>query len=221
MSWFTVALGPPRAIVLPSRFSGATSIEPVFAGIAEHMGIDPAGVGLELYAERQLAFNGGPAHGAAGHYHTRNGRPVIAIETGRSRTSLVSTIAHELGHVLLLGEGRISHTRRDHEPLTDLLTVYFGLGIFSANSAFEFSSHQSGWSWARLGYLTEPMYGYALARFALLHHDPKPAWAEHVDLNPRGHLRQGLRYLLAQDPPPAAGAAPTRAATPPHRPETP
>jgi hypothetical protein len=52
--------------------------------------------------------------------------------------ALVSTLAHELGHVLLLADGRISAQQQDHEPLTDLLTIFFGLGIFSANAAFEY-----------------------------------------------------------------------------------
>jgi len=44
------------------------------------------------------------------------------------------TALHELGHVLLLADGKISKDRKDHEHLTDLLTVWLGLGIFTANS---------------------------------------------------------------------------------------
>lgn len=198
MGWFEAEFGAPKPIVLPADFAQTPSAQEVFAKVADCLGIDPGSVDLELYAERPNAARGAPAHSAAGHYRTRKGRPVIAIETGQALTSLVSTVAHELGHVLLLGDGRVSHTRRDHEPLTDLLTVHFGLGIFSANAAFEFSSRQSGWSWERLGYLTEPMYGYALARYAWRLEEPKPAWAEHLDLSPRTCLRQGLRYFRNQ-----------------------
>jgi hypothetical protein len=201
MDWFESEFGARRPIVLPEQFTGLTSAQEVFAKVADYLSIDPGRVDLELYAERPFTSHGAPAHSAAGHYRTRKGRPVIAIETGQPMKSLVSTVAHELGHVLLLADGRISHTRRDHEPLTDLLTVHFGLGIFSANAAFEFSSHQSGWSWEKLGYLTEPMYGYALARYAWLDGDAKPRWAEHLDLNPRACMRQGLRYFKSQAAP--------------------
>lgn len=83
----------------------------------------------------------------------------------------------------------------DHEPLTDLLTVFFGLGIFSANAAFELSQRPGGWSAGRLGYLTEPMFGYALAFYTWLRGDPDPDWSRYLDTNPRSYMKKGLRYL--------------------------
>jgi hypothetical protein len=93
-----------------------------------------------------------------------------------ARRALVATIAHELGHTLLLGDGRISSRREDHEPLTDLLTIFFGIGIFSANAAFDSTQEDQGqygyMRTTRLGYLTEPMYGYGLV-LALAQADPR------------------------------------------------
>jgi hypothetical protein len=93
----------------------------------------------------------------------------------------------------------VKASRRDQEPLTDLLTVYLGMGIFTANAAFDFS-RQAGcrvdsWQAQRLGYLTEQMYGYALACYALLRGEPHPPWARYLDTNPRVYLKQGVRYL--------------------------
>jgi hypothetical protein len=84
---------------------------------------------------------------AAGHHRVREGRSVTGIRADLARRpmSLVATIAQELGHVLLLADGRISRERQDHEPLTDLLTVFFGLGVFTANAAFEQSRETRGW----------------------------------------------------------------------------
>jgi hypothetical protein len=135
--------------------------------------------------------------GPAGHYHEHEGTSVVTVygdQTG-DPTRLVATVAHELGHVRLLGEGRIPDDRQDGEPLTDLLTVVFGLGIFTANAAFDFTADARGWQAERLGYMTEQMYGYALARYALRRGEPDPAWARHLDTNPRGYMRQALRYL--------------------------
>ncbi len=85
---------------------------------------------------------------------------------------MVATLAHELGHIHLLGHGRISDDVEDHEPLTDLLTVFFGMGIFTANAVMYEQYWEngvlSGWSMGRRGYLGMPVYGYALARFARL-----------------------------------------------------
>ena len=57
--------------------------------------------------------------------------------------ALVATIGHELGHERLAGEGRVAG-RADEEQLTDLLTVYFGLGVFNANAAFQYTSAGGG-----------------------------------------------------------------------------
>jgi hypothetical protein len=50
----------------------------------------------------------------------------------------------------------------------------------------------------RLGYLTAPMHGYALARYAWLRGETDPGWAGYLDTNPRACLRQGLRFLASR-----------------------
>jgi hypothetical protein len=112
------------------------------------------------------AVGGAGGTEAAGHWQVRDGSTVVTIQLAQARkpVALVATIAHELGHERLLGESRIDPSRRDGEPLPDLFTVFFGMGIFTANAAFEFRrSHQGYWT-SRLGYMKEAMYGYALAQ---------------------------------------------------------
>lgn len=191
----------PTVSFLPAGYAGSVDdVRAVFAGICELMEVAPDQVELELGEEDQqplidhvpLAFR---SQEAAGHWRRHDGRTVVHVELRQDPVALVATIAHELGHQRLLGEDRISTSRRDHEPLTDLLTVFFGLGIFSANAAFEFRSSERSWGTSRLGYLTESMYGYALARYCWLRGESEPAWAEHLDVNPRTYLKQGLRFL--------------------------
>ncbi|GLW35429.1 hypothetical protein [Actinoplanes regularis] len=96
------------------------------------MAIDPARVDLEHDEtdDRPELSAHVPIHmagtGAAGHHRVRDGRSVIGIrddQAARRPMALVATLAHELGHVLLLADGRISAQQQDHEPLTDLLTI--------------------------------------------------------------------------------------------------
>ena len=84
---------------------------------------------------------------------------------------------------------------KDHEQLTDLATVFFGLGAFTANAAFDFSKSQQGWRTSRLGYLGEELFGYSLAYYAYLRGEKDPSWARALDANPRDYMRKGLRYL--------------------------
>ena len=203
MDWLRAQFGNMRlygAVVLPTDdyFPGVyegsrEDVLGVVARIAEHMDVDRNNVDVEFEEDEDDGRDVLPVHwefqGAAGDYRVVDGRSIIGIRRRKAEApmALVATIAHELGHYLLDGHDR----RPDLEPLTDLLTVYFGLGIFSANAAFEYSTRGR----TRQGYLTEPMYGYGLARYALMRGEPDPAWARHLDTNPRSFLKQGLRYL--------------------------
>lgn len=217
MDWFVAEFGPDRLrgeVVLPNDdyFPGTyrgtrDEVRAVMHRLCAHMGIDPDRV--ELEHEEDVEDRGLSANvpilvqhaGAAGHHRLRDGRSVIGIgdELAARPMALVATVAHELGHVLLIGDGRVSGAEKDHEPLTDLLTVFFGLGIFGANAAFDYSEEVRGqYSYTRtnrLGYLTEPMFGYGLARYAWLRGETKPGWASYLDTNPRTFLKRGLRSL--------------------------
>jgi hypothetical protein len=153
--------------------------------------------------ELQRGIHGaGSISGAAGQYvRARGGRPAITIDRASTRqpARLLAVIAHELGHVRLLGEGRVASDRGDGEPLTDLATVYLGMGIFTANASFEFSqtanSQSYSWQAQRLGYMTEKMFGYSLACYAVMRGQPDPPWAKYLDTNPRVYMKHSLRYL--------------------------
>jgi hypothetical protein len=221
MQWFTEQFGRHRSraeVVLPTDdfFPGTyrgtrRDVRVVLERLCAHMGIDPGRVRLEHDASEvshEMSVHV-PIHtewtGAAGHHRVHAGRSVIGIHDDQAARpmALVATIAHELGHVLLLADGRISADQEDHEPLTDLLTIFFGLGIFTANAAVEHTREARGaYSYtatSRLGYLTEPMYGYGLARYAWLRGEADPHWARYVDTNPRTFLKRGLRYLNHTD----------------------
>lgn len=217
MDWFVAEFGTDRLrgeVVLPNDdyFPGTyrgtrDDVRAVVQRLCGHMHIDPDRVELEHEPDVDdagLSANV-PIHressGAAGHHRLRGGRSVIGIgdELAARPMALVATVAHELGHVLLIGEGRVSREQKDHEPLTDLLTVFFGLGIFGANAAFDHSREVRGeYAYTRtnrLGYLTEPMFGYGLARYAWLRGETNPAWATYLDTNPRTFLKRGLGSL--------------------------
>jgi hypothetical protein len=128
-------------------------------------------------------------------------KPVIAVRGTQLKDplTLVATIAHELGHVILLRGELLDRNTPDHEPLTDLLTVFLGLGIFTANSAARFVQYQDdrrqGWSMNRLGYLPEEVYGYALAKFAAARGERKPDWARHLSTNVRAYFQRSQTWL--------------------------
>lgn len=222
----------PTQALLPASYSGTPEqIADLVVQVCELMSINPAGLTVELFNrpdEKDAAAR--TENRAVGHYFVRDGRAVIGLDVTESSDTgyLTAVIAHELSHVRLLGESRITDARRDHERLTDLLTVFFGFGIFTTNAALRFGGTGRGWTvqplgyldertlnaarndaWSRLGYLTEQEFGYAMACYAWLRHETEPAWAAHLDPGPRAHLKQGLTYLSRSTRP---GEFPTRRA---------
>lgn len=146
---------------------------------------------------------------------TRFGRDRIELDLTEAADPclLTAVLAHELGHKRLLGEGRVSTRRRDHELLADLVTVYFGLGLFSASAAVPHWKRAEGWATfpltevtismlttagdeRHLGYLDGREYGYALAYWAHMRGESNPLWARHLDPDVRAIMKQGLDYLV-------------------------
>jgi hypothetical protein len=222
MQWLRGEFGDDRLtapVTLPTKdffpppFSGSDAdVLGVVTAVARYMGA--TGEVLVAFTDdydhaQQLARlmpGGFRVHGAAGAYRDHGGSAIVTLDRSGSRepARLLAVIAHEVGHVRLLGEGRIDTGRADHEPLTDLATVYLGMGVFTANAAFSFGTvggsglEATGWRAQRLGYLTEQMFGYALARWALMRGQPDPDWARYLDTNPRVYMKQAIRHIRSQ-----------------------
>ena len=212
----------PTAEFFPDDYAGTPEqIEAMVARVYDLMSVDPSQrVIVSLFGDSDDKA-AKKSRRAVGHYHRENGQAVIGLDLREASDPafLAAVIAHELCHVRLLGENRITAARKDHERLTDLLTIYLGFGIFTTNAALTFSENARGWSvqprgemserilngsrndgYSRLGYLTEPEYGYALACYCRLRDETNPSWAPHLDPGPRAYLHQGLAYLEHGEP---------------------
>jgi hypothetical protein len=215
----------PDAEDFPDPFDKtAAAAELLFQRVCGYMQVDPRQVELQVFADeteslREIVphWRGDGATHAAGLFVDHSGASleqiqeserclVVAIRSTQLKDplSLVATIAHELGHVILLGGRLLDPNTPDHEPMTDLLTVFLGLGIFTANSSGRFTQFQEdrrqGWSMQRLGYLPQQVFGYALARFAFERGEQKASWAKHLSTNVAAYYKQSLAWLAKNDP---------------------
>ncbi|WP_155370530.1 ImmA/IrrE family metallo-endopeptidase [Catellatospora vulcania] len=181
-------LPPVRpADLVPAGYSGGVQeARTLLDAICLRMGVDPVRVELELHS-REVPD---------GHLRLRDGHPVIAVAFGHAAdpVPLVATIAHELGHVLLVGDGRIKPDQPDAERLADLVSVYFGLGVFGSRVAARCARRRPG--------MALPLYAYALANYAWQRGESTPDWAGDLRFGSRVQLRRGLRHLAyrAADP---------------------
>jgi hypothetical protein len=200
----------PESSFFPDKFHGTEECMcSLVSRVCGYMEVDPSRVEVEVFSDRDDTVSkhrlGGEQYsGAAGlylHPAASSDRAKVSINTSQlnNPTALVATVAHELGHVILLGDGRLSRDDKSHEYMTDLLTVFLGLGIFTANAVVQFSqwqdhSHQ-GWSISRQGYMTEEMFGYSLAACAWIRKDSGDAWAKHLSVNVKHYFKTSLKYL--------------------------
>jgi len=180
----------------------------LFPRVARFMDLDPGKIRLE-FAREGAARRGGTAYFHAGPsrvsgFYRSGRRPTIALQAARfdDPAAVVGTLAHELGHVHLLGAGRVTPETEDHEPLTDLLTVYFGLGIFRAH-CLATSSRSRGWIPERAGlpvqealYLDAPHFGYAFALHARHRgEDASAKWTAYLAPPVRRAFERAARFL--------------------------
>jgi hypothetical protein len=192
---------------------GESGLRPLFRRVCEYMGVDPDRVDLEVIPDVHQFIEALPEYristnGAAGlHFgETQERRALIAIKQSLLKDPLraIATLAHELGHVILLDDGHMRRNAEDMEPMTDLVTVFLGMGIFTANTARRFVQFQEdrrqGWSMSHQGYLPEIVYGYALARFAKVRGEPQPDWTRHLTTNVRSYFRRSAAWLSKDAP---------------------
>lgn len=136
-----------------------------------------------------------------GTFRVEDGEAVVAYAADliARPTVLIATFAHELAHYLLASIEADAPGGDDVaiELATDLCVAYAGLGVFGANSAFEFAQHQDafgqGWRSAHNGYFSERSWAFSIAVFCALSEQPLPErWLKPAvtDLT-----RQAARYL--------------------------
>jgi hypothetical protein len=217
--WFIEQFGPdtvrsarpvvPTAEFFPGKNDGSIeTVRQLVRRVCGHMNVDPNRIEVNLHGALKPTYDLVPIHqtsyeGPAGLFMAQEGsnRLVLAFEASllAEPKLLVATIAHELAHVHLLADKRLVGDEDDHEQLTDLLTVFLGMGVFTANAAFQFAQGQCGtgcgWSTSRMGYLSEPMYGYALAGFSWVREESDPRWPKYLSVNLKHYYKRSLTYL--------------------------
>jgi len=135
-----------------------------------------------------------------------NTRRCVSIRTDLAAEAgvVVALIAHQLSRLRIVTAKLLTSEEGDFGPLTDLATVYFGMGIFTASTCVRFSQwthvQWSGWEASRLGFLDEQTYGYALALWSLIRGEDRPGWANHLAVNPKSYMKQSIRFLRRHPP---------------------
>ena len=214
--WLVGKIGPERVrsnpVVLPTpeyfpdKYSGTVECaRKMFHRIAAYMGVPAGAVELSFYYEQENTAGIHGHRGTAGLYWDVEGQQKIgvAVSNLKEPVALAAVLAHELGHVCLLGNKLVTSEVQDHEPLTDLLTVCLGLGVMTSNAVIHEHSESTAltnrWEISRRGYLSMSMYGYALACFAETRGEEEPSWLKNLRPDVRWSFQNAVRYRASGD----------------------
>lgn len=200
----------PTPVDFPVRYNGdfASALHTLQI-IAAQMDVVPDDIVLDLYEDHNSPVTTGspcPGKQYPGRKHKAvpaNMRDWARAEDAkyylwlnkrklRDPEGMAATLAHEMAHIKLQGEGRLSE--RD-EKLTDLVTVVFGVGIFNANVSYREERSMWGWAYGSIGFLSQREWGYALALFARLREEKDPDWIKHLTKNLRSDFAKSQAYL--------------------------
>jgi hypothetical protein len=199
----------PSDEFFPDKYDkGDAGVRLLYRRVCKYMKVDPERVDLEIIPDVSELMELLPEYrfsstDPAGLHYGESGeqRALIGVKQSllKDPISVIATLAHELGHVILLDDGHMRREVDDMEPMTDLVTVFLGMGIFTANSARRFVQYQDdrrqGWSMSRQGYLTEAMFAYALAWFARKRGEGQPNWTGDLTINVKSYFRKSAAWL--------------------------
>ena len=159
----------------------------------------------DILTELGIPFSSQSEAGAAGIFHNiKNGTAHIALEERYldDDISLVGTISHELAHVFL-------HLKRppageiwdleDEEPLTDLVAIMLGYGVYICNSVERFKKYtdgmMSGWSTGIQGYLSLEECCYVQGLVSAVYEQRFKSYKKSLSLNPRKFVSEAYDYI--------------------------
>ncbi len=150
---FTREILLPTKEYFPEPFDGSeSSVRNLLTHVCRYMIVDATRVELRLFTNPEQLFlvNEGGRYiptGAAGLYEERSDSAIIHSERSElsNLSNLIGTMAHELSHLRLMGEGRVSGNDYDNELLTDLTAVFHGFGIFLGNSPRNWDGAYKTW----------------------------------------------------------------------------
>jgi hypothetical protein len=138
---------------------------------------------------------------AAGRYIANDVGKKIQINESNFKNPLrlVATIAHELCHYKLIDQFNLNN---HDEDMTDLLPVFFGLGVFASNSVISFNQWNDvstqGWSIARTGYLSEEVFSFATALYSIYRGEDSKVVGNYLAPNPKDIFKKTVKYVNDQ-----------------------
>ncbi|MYW68009.1 hypothetical protein GTY65_28620 [Streptomyces sp. SID8379] len=225
LAWCGQEFGPATTApalpgFVPQGFDGTQEwAEELVRRVGAVMGADVGPIRVRL-VEPVPGTTPGRRH-RVGEYREEDDGPVIELDRSVAARpdAFAALIAHELAHARLAGRPNLAGLRLTHaeeERLTDLLTVFLGMGVLTANAAdgyvrtagFTVTPLGGLGDWEltgrrdepphHMGYLKPSEFGYALSCWTLARGESSPPWAGRLVPSVRSAFTRGLAYRAAR-----------------------
>ena len=119
---------------------------------------------------------------------------IVSADLNLDADQLLAMIARGVAHDVLRTRLPDLFAARDQMRIIDLVPVFFGLGIFVANSTVRDLNGVSG-APTRADSLSSEVYGYALALAAWVRGEGMADWTRHLRLDARETMKSGFKFL--------------------------
>ncbi|TWT34280.1 hypothetical protein [Blastopirellula retiformator] len=192
----------PTTEFFPATYDRTTAeVEDLKCRVARYMEVEPDRVVIHFYCRDDAIRSVDNWQATLDENRPLDRRIEVWIEKSvlDDPLLLVASLAMEIAFVVLTDDFQLREEQGTIVVIAELLTVYLGLGIFTANESLkegvERTGHASWWRMSRESTLSLNAYGYALAIYALSRGESRPRWASHLRGDVIGAMRQSIRYL--------------------------
>lgn len=182
----------------------------LFRFVCKHLDIDPETLELDMFFQGNAGvsptalvhFEGGNTLGSYQHKHRLMGKPIVHLNLEALKTveMAVNVISVQVSRAKLIAESNISLDHEEHEYLAEIAAIYFGFGIFQANTSLVKENwaigEEGGSIVTRAGHLPRNMIGYTLGLQAYLQDSRNPDWLAETTREQRKFAENSLIYLF-------------------------
>ena len=181
---------PDVALAACVNVDGEFDLQACFELVCHQMQVDPRRCEVRVGGFEEMGDH-------AGTWESAERQNVIRIRNDQlgKPLSVVSTLAHELSHEILLGGELLRQDELDQEDVTDLLPVFCGCGLFAANATVGEPRTHGAAGLSRQGYLNSGVLGYACALYAWARGETATRWKSFLRPDAAVTFKRGCRYL--------------------------
>ncbi len=201
----------PTGDFFPLPYDGSESAaQAIYERVCQYAKQDPNDLPVTLFEDQadpseRLVF--GPEFWTAEHgllacdpgSSSHSPRLYVSKTIAENLEALIACFARGIAGFRMIQDRKLPRTAEDFRHIVELMPIWFGLGIFTANTVLaETPGHSAlgmGSSLSPRSSLQARDFGYALALASWMKDETQPEWSRHLRRDAEATFVDGLKYL--------------------------